>query len=304
LETFFTNDPELAGRKIKEGGIVIFPTETVYGIGGSSLNSETCKQIYKIKNRPEDNPLIIHFSNLKNALEYAEIKNEYIESIIKLTPGPITFITRKKQEIFTSGLDTIAFRIPAFSLARKMLSISGPVSAPSANISGKPSITRFEDIKEIFGGKVEMVLYGEEPEIGIESTVVDLSLSSPVYLRPGFLSFEKIQEFFPDITMNKTLNVTPGMKYKHYSPNAEVKLYSNEKLENEENFAWIGFKNQPYSSYNCIVENNRKYAFHLYSFFIDCDRKKIKKIYCEAPKLDHLSNAIRNRIEKASENTK
>jgi L-threonylcarbamoyladenylate synthase len=143
LKTEITENPESAGRILRDGGVVIFPTETVYGIGASSFNFESCEKIYKIKNRPKDNPFIVHFSDLDSIERVTHISNLNRDRIGSLTPGPISFILKKKVNIFSSGLNTIGVRIPNLVITNKMLRISGPVSAPSANISGKPSITNF-----------------------------------------------------------------------------------------------------------------------------------------------------------------
>ncbi|MDX1959017.1 MAG: L-threonylcarbamoyladenylate synthase [Leptospiraceae bacterium] len=293
------NDPKQAGERLKKGEIIIFPTETVYGLGASSLNYDSCNRIYKIKNRPIDNPLIIHVTNVESILEFSYIDSKYLESINELTPGPISFIVQKKKEIFTAGVDTLAFRVPGSRLAREMLKYSGPVCAPSVNFSGRPSLTTLEDVKDEFLDLVDGILVGEEPEIGLESTVVDLSSEIPKYLRPGYLSFDTVKKYFPNIELHSEIHLSPGMKYRHYSPNAKVSWIKNDEEISEKDFAFIGFHSRVNAKEQCLVSNNREYALNLFHFFVKMDKKNISRIYCEMPLSGTLFDAIVNRIEKA-----
>jgi L-threonylcarbamoyladenylate synthase len=177
----------MASDVLRNGGVIIFPTETVYGIGADSRNIAACQRIYSIKNRPRDNPFIVHVDSIESMEQIAVIPKKYQDSISRLTPGPITFILEKKEDsIFSTGLSTIGVRIPSNEIAKELLRISKtPISAPSANISGKPSITRSRDAIESFTGKVDFILTGEDSDIGFESTVVDLTGEIPILLRMG-----------------------------------------------------------------------------------------------------------------------
>ncbi len=302
LKTEITDIPQIAGEYLKKGKIVIFPTETVYGMGASSLIPKACKKIYKIKNRPEDNPFIIHFSSIEEIDEYAYLTNEIISIIKKLSPGPVSFILRKKKEIFSSDLATIGVRIPSNEEALAMLKISGPVSAPSANISGKPSITKISDIRLSLNGKVDCILEGGDCVGGIESTVIDLSVQHPQILRPGLLSLNEISKALDGISIeySNDLNKSPGMKYRHYSPDCDVVLIEKEEqILNLTNSAFIGFKEIQNFRKIEIVKNNKEYINKLYSFFIQCERENIKIIYCQKPVDDEDSFSLLNRLYKA-----
>ncbi|MCB1158459.1 MAG: threonylcarbamoyl-AMP synthase [Leptospiraceae bacterium] len=307
LETLITTDPALAGNILANAGIVIFPTETVFGIGASAYNEEACRKIYTIKNRPKDNPFILHISNLDRIKELAILKPEHQELISVFSPGPITYILPKKDEkLFSSGLPTIGLRIPSNPLAQKMLEHSNlPIAAPSANLSGKPSITRWEDAREVFKGKVNAILIGEQSEIGMESTVINLSTSPPVLLRPGGISFEELKFYLPDLKLGAEINteliLSPGLKYKHYSPECVVIAVPKLPQIEELNAGQIGFELNVKMGLNLKINNNQEYMKNLYSFFIDCEKKGLEKIYCELPKNDNLKETIMNRLEKASE---
>jgi L-threonylcarbamoyladenylate synthase len=300
---------EKASLALKSGGVIIFPTETVYGIGADSRNISACQKIYTIKNRPIDNPFIVHVDSIESMEQIAIIPRKYLDSISKLTPGPITFILEKKDEsIFSSGLSTLGVRIPSHPIANALLAKTKiPVSAPSANLSGRPSITRLKDAIEIFSSKVDYILAGEDSEIGIESTVVDLTSALPVLLRPGRISFQELKTYFPSIgkylPVSKEENLkpaSPGMKYRHYAPECEVKLLDRNEFVQGEGNAYIGFRQMEGVNFQKIVKTNLEYMHFLYSFFMDCDSRKIKKAYCESPIQDEFEEVLLNRIEKAA----
>jgi L-threonylcarbamoyladenylate synthase len=302
LKTEITDIPKVAGEYLKKGKIVIFPTETVYGMGASSLIPSACKYIYKIKNRPSDNPFIIHFSSIDEIEEYAHLTFDIISIIKKLSPGPISYILKKKKEIFSSELQTIGVRIPSNILAQEMLKISGPVSAPSANLSGKPSITKISDIKDSFIGKVDCILEGGDCIGGIESTVIDLSVSHPKILRPGLLSIQEIIKELDGLKLeySEEVNKSPGTKYRHYSPDCIVKMIEDEnQIVNFDNSAFIGFKIIQNIKKLEVVNNNKEYIYKLYSFFIECEKENIEIIYCQKPIDDNDSYSLLNRLSKA-----
>ncbi len=283
--------------------MVVFPTETVYGIGASSYNFFACEKIYSIKNRPVDNPLIVHFSDLYT-LQNSVLLNSYQYKIIdSLTPGPISFILNKKINLYSSGLSTLCVRIPSHPLTTRMLNISGPVSAPSANLSGKPSITRLEDAIDVFEGRVDCILKGEQTKIGIESTVLDLSNQPPRILRPGGYSIERIKNLIPDLrefTVGSTQPSSPGMKYKHYAPDCEVAWMDVlTRVEKPEECGYIGSESKLEFSFHVPIKNNIEYMHALYSFFIACEKKKIRIAYCQRPWEDEFKITLMNRITKA-----
>lgn len=237
---------ETAGEVIKSGGLVIFPTETVYGLGADGLNPEAVKNIFKAKGRPSDNPLILHVSDMKMAEKIGEINPKARKIMEKFWPGPITVIVAKKAVVpreVTAELDTVAIRMPSNPVARKLIEAAKTaVAAPSANLSGKPSPTTFGHAFDDMNGRVDIIIDGGDCDIGIESTVVDTTSNPPTVLRPGGITAEMLAELFPDIAVEEhkkegTQGYTPkspGMKYKHYAPDAQVILYTTvEKLASD-----------------------------------------------------------------------
>ncbi len=296
-----SEDIEKAAYFIQKGKLVLFPTETVYGLGASSWNRNSCLKIYEVKKRPKDNPFIIHVGRVEDIFELGIINPKYEAFIYKFSPGPISFIVEKRKEnLFSSNLPTIGIRVPSIFKIQDFLKLAGPVSAPSANLSGKPSITKREYLFETFQNTVDFLLLGEEPEIGIESTVIDISKDIPILLRPGKISSEEIKKILPDLQVisKKFLTpMSPGIKYKHYAPDCLVKWYEGEKLSILEN-SYLGFSNIP-SAYSIQVKDNLEYMKNLYSFFIESDKRKVKVAYCEKPIPDFFSESLINRIEKA-----
>ena len=233
-----------AGEVIKTGGLVIFPTETVYGLGADGLNPWAVKNIFRAKGRPSDNPLILHVSDMEMAEKIGEINPPARKIMEKFWPGPITVIVAKKDIVpveVTAGLDTVAIRMPSNKVARSVIEAAGtPVAAPSANLSGKPSPTAFRHAFDDMNGRVDVIIDGGDCDIGIESTVVDTTSTPPTVLRPGGITAEMLAELFPDIAVEEHkkegtegyIPKSPGMKYKHYAPDAQVILYTtDEKLE-------------------------------------------------------------------------
>ncbi len=302
-----TEDVYKAGLCIRKGGLVIFPTETVYGIGASALNQEACHAVYRVKNRPSDNPLIVHLASVDQIASLCEVDDTYAPLIRHFLPGPLTLIFKKKDPaLFTSGLDTVAIRIPQLELARALIAAAGvPVAAPSANLSGRPSITRCVDAVEQFADKVDMILQGPDCSLGIESTVVDLSGPIPVYLRPGSVSIEELQPFLPGIVKatdspGKKV-ISPGMKYRHYAPECRVVILEDMRLvEDAPHSGQIGFQLAQNAQVNIKVGNNSEYTRMLYAFFIDCDRRGLKTAYCEYPQAGSLQEALYHRLLKAA----
>lgn len=219
-----------AAKIILEGGLVAFPTETVYGLGASTYNDEAIKRIYVVKNRPMDNPSIVHISSMEQLHEVVEYVPDWLEEKLKVIwPGPFTVILRKSSRIsYTAscGLDTVAVRMPAHPVALALIRESTPISAPSANISGKPSPTRAEHVINDLWGKVEAIIDAGETFFGVESTIVDFTKNPPVLYRPGPFTMEELRQLFGEILVpNEAKGIgqfsqalAPGMKYRHYAP--------------------------------------------------------------------------------------
>ena len=229
---------QTAAKILQEGGLVAFPTETVYGLGGNGLDSEACKKIYIAKGRPSDNPLILHISEFE---ELNPIVREISPAAQKLMdafwPGPLTMVFPKSEIVpdqATGGLDTVAVRFPNHPVARAIIHAAGlPIAAPSANSSGKPSPTRASHVEFDLNGKIDMIVDGGAAEWGLESTIVDVSGEVPMILRPGAVTKEMMEEVVGTVEIDPAIlkkpaadlkPKAPGMKYTHYSPKAEVVL--------------------------------------------------------------------------------
>jgi L-threonylcarbamoyladenylate synthase len=222
----------IAAGVIRAGGLVAFPTETVYGLGANALDEDAARKIYNAKNRPQDNPLIVHISSHKEV--EGLVRNMPPEARIlmeRFWPGPLTLVLEKSNKVpysTTGGLDTVAVRMPRHPVALALIKESGvPIAAPSANISGRPSPTTAEDVYEDMAGKVDVILDGGPCEVGVESTVLDLTGDVPVILRPGGVTREELEEAVGRVELDAGLlpgqkPKSPGQKYRHYSPKAPM----------------------------------------------------------------------------------
>ena len=233
-----------AGDIIKRGGLVAFPTETVYGLGGDALNPESSKKIYAAKGRPSDNPLIVHVADME---DLKAIVKEVPDSARKLAkafwPGPLTMIMNKNDKVpyeTTGGLDTVAIRMPNNAIALELIRNSGGyIAAPSANTSGRPSPTLARYCIEDLSGKIEMILDGGQVGIGLESTIVDLTSDTPMILRPGYITLDMLREVLGEVAVDKTIidanskerPKAPGMKYRHYAPKGQLTIVQGEQKE-------------------------------------------------------------------------
>ena len=219
-----------AGEILREGGLVAFPTETVYGLGANALDEEAAKKTYEAKGRPSDNPLIVHIADLEDLSEITENVPPETELLAKhFWPGPLTMIFEKSSLVpygTTGGLDTVAVRMPSDLIARKLiLAAGGYVSAPSANTSGRPSPTTAEHVWEDLNGKIEMIIDGGSVDIGLESTILDMTVSPPMILRPGAITADMLEEVIGVVSVDETIlgsessqaPKAPGMKYRHLS---------------------------------------------------------------------------------------
>lgn len=226
-----------AGNIIKAGGLVAFPTETVYGLGGDALNPDSSRKIYAAKGRPSDNPLIVHIAKWE---DLAPIVKEIPEAAKKLAdafwPGPLTMIFQKSDRVpyeTTGGLDTVAVRMPVHPVAMAFIEEAGGyIAAPSANRSGRPSPTCAKYVEEDMQGRIEMIIDGGDVEIGLESTIVDMTADEPMILRPGYITKEMLEEVLQSVSEDKTMMSldsgqapkAPGMKYRHYAPKGELTI--------------------------------------------------------------------------------
>lgn len=321
---------------INKGGVVVFPTETVYGIGADALNDEAVDKIFKAKGRPQDNPLIVHIAEFDDLYKLIETVPENAKILAdKFWPGPMTMILYKKDILshkITAGLNTAAIRLPANKIALALIQESNkPIAAPSANLSGKPSPTEAKHVIEDLMGKVDMIIDGGSTDIGLESTVVDMTSEIPMILRPGGVTREDIIHVLGDCdydpaiikSSEKIVPKSPGQKYRHYSPKAKVILYKGE-VEN------IARKiNEDYSKYEVeghrvgilstvqtqdyypgkttILCGDRTKALtissNLFKNLRDFDHMGVDIILAEAVDEKGLGKAIMNRLGKASSET-
>ena len=233
-----------AAEIIRQGGLVAFPTETVYGLGADAKNPKAAAKIYAAKGRPSDNPLIVHIAGFEDLFQIVETLPEQAKVLAdKFWPGPLTMIFKKNQNIpyeTTGGLDTVAVRMPNHPVALALIRESGcMIAAPSANASGRPSPTLAEHVKEDLEGKIPLILDGGEVGIGIESTIIDLTEEIPMILRPGYITKEMLERVIgtvkidPGILQQDSLArpKAPGMKYRHYAPKAELMIVDGDRAD-------------------------------------------------------------------------
>lgn len=312
---------EEAGRLLRAGRLVAFPTETVYGLGANALMPEAAKMIYEVKGRPSDNPLIVHVSSVDDMYDLAEVNSAALPFIEKFMPGAATVVFKKKPIIpdtVTGGLDTVAIRLPSLKVARDIIRAAGvPVCAPSANTSSKPSPTKAEHVMADLKGKIPLIIDGGECQIGIESTIVDFSGDKPRLLRPGGIPREEIEKVIgtlaTDVSSDRPL--CPGMKYKHYSPAAEVFLFKDRELAlryAEENPSVVvivrregGAEKSADDFKRCalecfVMDDDYKYAHSVFDIFRTCDDKGVKNILCEVPLPKGIGQSLYNRLFKAA----
>ena len=231
-----------AGRIIRSGGLVAFPTETVYGLGGDALNPDSSRKIYAAKGRPSDNPLIVHICKWEDIVPIvSEIPPEAVKLAKRFWPGPLTMIFHKSSIVpkeTTGGLDTVAVRFPSNKIAQALIAASGGyIAAPSANRSGRPSPTLARYCLEDLDGRVEMILDGGQVGIGLESTIIDLTQEEPAILRPGFITKKMLEEVLGEVEVDSALIApdsgiaprAPGMKYRHYAPKGELVSLEGER---------------------------------------------------------------------------
>ncbi len=321
-----------AGEIIRAGGLVSFPTETVYGLGADALNEEAVASIYEAKGRPSDNPLIVHISSIESVEEIAYLddinntnkiakidknnqpaisRDTKLELMKKFWPGPITFILKKKDivpDITSGGLSTVGVRLPSSKVARDFITAAKrPIAAPSANISGKPSPTRWQDVIEDMDGRIDAILKGNDCEVGIESTVLDLTGEIATIVRPGYITPKMIEEVTP-VKYDKSLNlnpsksdfkpIAPGMKYKHYAPKARVRIVKSQdlaiRLASEA-------KNQGKKIQILDYQNNSERAARdFFARLRQMDRQEVEIIYVVALDDEELGYSVMNRMLKSA----
>lgn len=320
----------IAADVIRSGGIVAFPTETVYGLGGNALDAEACKKIFIAKGRPQDNPLIVHVADFDISRYVKHIPHKARLLMEAFWPGPITIIMKKSEIIpdeVTAGLDSVGIRMPENRVARKLIELSGvPIAAPSANLSGKPSPTTIEHCIDDLTGRVDMIIGGDRSEVGLESTVVDSDDDKITILRPGAITKEMLEEAVGEVFIDPTIDgITdknikpraPGMKYRHYAPKAPLIIvkgegdrvieYINRQTEEGKEKVGVMSTDETLDRYNAehVIslgsrKNPGKIAANLFDSLREFDKIDIDQIYSEGFPEENLGLAIMNRLKKAA----
>lgn len=317
------NDIEIAGSIIANGGLVAFPTETVYGLGANALNDEAVKSIYTAKGRPSDNPLIVHIAEKEDIAPLVEEVTPSAKALIDaFFPAPLTIILKKSALIgdtVSGGLDTVAVRMPQNEIARRLIKASGcPVAAPSANTSGLPSPTKAKYVIDDMNGKIDAIINGGDCEFGVESTVITLATDKPTILRPGAVTKEMLEEVIGEVEVasavlegmkNDEVAASPGMKYKHYSPNAKVIIVnaSKEKYEKfvnaQKNAFALCFDDDeitiPKVTYGKENDDSSQ-ARELFDALRKLDELGATKVYARIPNTSGVGMAVYNRLIRAA----
>lgn len=317
-------------KLLSEGKTVIFPTETVYGLGANALDEDAVKKIYEAKGRPSDNPLIVHIHEKEQVHELAKDVNDNAKIVMdRFWPGPITIILNKKDIVpktTSGGLDTVAIRMPSHKIAKEIIKQSGvPIAAPSANISGRPSPTKAQHVKDEMEGRVSGIVLGGDSNFGLESTVLDLTSETPMILRPGSITKEDLESVLGKVELDPSLAKkednkkakAPGMKYTHYSPDADVFIVSGNKEDvfNKVNeLILINNENGLKTGVMCLEKNKHKYngevislgstleevASNLFNVLREMDKLKVDIIYSEEFEIAGIGQAIMNRLLKSA----
>lgn len=326
---------EKAGEILKSGGLVAFPTETVYGLGGDALNPEASAKIYAAKGRPSDNPLIVHIADMEALKVLASEVPEKAKLLAdRFWPGPLTMIMPKSDAVpyaTTGGLDTVAIRMPSHPTAYELIRSSGVyIAAPSANTSGRPSPTTAQHVYEDLNGRIDMIIDSGKVDIGLESTIVDLTGEIPTILRPGYITRAMLEEVVGPVTIDKAILAehedpnlrpkAPGMKYKHYAPKGDLVIVEGKKQAVAEMINYLtkmdaesGLKtavivsDENLSLYDadCRInigsrEHEESIAANLYEVLREMDELGVQKMYSESFAGGSLGAAIMNRLLKAA----
>ncbi len=322
-----------AGQIIKDGGLVAFPTETVYGLGGDALNKESSKKIYAAKGRPSDNPLIVHISCMEDLKPIVKtIPKEAQILAERFWPGPLTMIFEKSDKVpleTTGGLSTVAVRMPKDRIALEFIKQSGGyVAAPSANLSGKPSPTLAKYVMEDMNGRIEAVIDGGEAIIGLESTIVDLTGEKPMILRPGYITKEMLEEVLGQVEEDRTMMKgdtgekpkAPGMKYRHYAPKGQLTIIQGESGKVVEKINALTREAKKQGKKTGVIATEESLAFYeadivknagnrrdettiakeLYRILREFDDEDVEVIFSESFAENGIGQAIMNRLLKAA----
>lgn len=322
-----------AGEILMAGGLVAFPTETVYGLGANALDEDAARKTYEAKGRPSDNPLIVHISEVEALSKIVkEVSDKAKRVIDAFWPGPLTLVFQKSEEVpygTTGGLDTVAVRMPVNEIALEIIRAAGGyVSAPSANVSGRPSPTSAQHVLDDLNEKIEMIVDGGSVDIGVESTILDMTVEPPMILRPGAITKEMLEQVIGDVSVDEAIlsdsedqaPKAPGMKYRHYAPKAQLMIVEGETEETVKAIKQIAYEqsrlgykigiigtNETVGAYTTGIvknigsrNNENSIAKNLYKVLREFDEEDVDYIYSESFSIDGMGDAIMNRLEKAA----
>ncbi len=323
---------EYAATVIKNGGLVVFPTETVYGLGADATNEKAVTSIYEAKGRPSDNPLIIHIASAEEAEKYTYTNDVYYKLAKAFIPGPLTVILKSKDTIpmkTRGGLETVAVRCPSNEIARELIRLSGcPIAAPSANLSGTPSPTNAEHVIDDMNGRVDVIIDGGSSEVGVESTIVKIEDDFTVtLLRPGKVTVEELAKVVGEVKIadaviselkSGDVALSPGMKYRHYAPKSELILLDGElediiqyiEKQNQNNIAIIAYS-ENVNDISRQIPNAAIYPFGkttdkieqarlLFYTLREIDKMNYNMIFAPLPSKDGIGLALYNRMIRAA----
>lgn len=314
---------------LKRDGVVAFPTETVYGLGARLFSEKAVKKIYALKGRPADNPLIVHIADRSQLHLLARRFPPEAKKLMEIFwPGPLTLILERASVVpksVTAGLETVAVRMPNHPVALELIrGLGEPIAAPSANLSGRPSPTRYQDVVRELGNKVDLILDGGKTARGIESTVVDMTQIPPRLLRPGFVTLEMLKKFLPELALPLEQErkgvaslgrsaVSPGMKHPHYKPNCKVVLihpsnWSTALSNWKEKNLRLGViachhKIPPHQNIvfrKSLFGSEKNYARNLYACFFDAEHARTEVLLVESLDEKGIGRAVMDRLTRAS----
>ncbi len=325
------NDIKIAAEVIKSGGLVAFPTETVYGLGGDATNPSAAEKIFLAKGRPSDNPLIIHVAEPRDAEGYAYTNELYYKLAERFMPGPLTVIMNARDSVplaTRGGLATVAVRCPSNPIARSLIELSGvPIAAPSANLSGSPSPTSAHHVKDDLDGRIDVIIDGGDSDFGVESTIVKIENDNTLtLLRPGSITVDELlcvaDVKIADAVIGKlaegAVALSPGMKYRHYAPKATFVLLDGEyadivryiKQESLSGIAILSYSND-YDAFKSDISdadiyvlgarnNASEQAHHMFAILREADKHNYNKIYAPLPDKSGVGLALYNRMIRAA----
>ena len=305
-----------AAAILQSGGICAFPTETVYGLGANALDEDAVAKIFKAKGRPQDNPLIVHVAEVSQLDDICYVSPLAEKLIARFWGGPLTLILPKKDKVpyaVTAGLETVAVRMPSHPVANALLRLTGlPIAAPSANLSGKPSPTRATHVITDLEGRADCIIDGGDCLWGVESTVLDLTVTPPAVLRPGAVTKEELSEEIGEVIYGTGVGApkSPGMKYTHYAPDAPVYICEGENISARIVEAAKGYKNPGVLCYGTDTpslpvsisagSNACEYAARLFFALREFDEMGADVIFAIPPEEGGMGDAVRNRLFKAA----